>query len=149
MNLAMLAARSRAIWHYDRSSRAHEDGDPEFEIFPPHCLSGTPGAERAFAALPELPKQELAVTAAADAQRNFAAARHYREEKVFDLFSNACRTICDNAACSMVRIASCLRGGDGLLRALLCAGLAAAGARVQLVSDATRRRARHDHASPG
>jgi nicotinamidase/pyrazinamidase len=27
------------------SSDAHPEGDPEFEIFPPHCLRGTPGAQ--------------------------------------------------------------------------------------------------------
>src|SRR5947209_20363291 len=25
---------------------AHEPGDPELEIFPPHCIAGTPGQER-------------------------------------------------------------------------------------------------------
>ena len=26
------------------SGDAHPEGDPEFERFPPHCVSGTPGA---------------------------------------------------------------------------------------------------------
>lgn len=139
-NLARLLRAAGQYGITTVSSRcAHEDGDPEFEIFPPHCLEGTPGAERVFAALPELPKQELAVTAAADAQAQLAAARHYIvKKKVFDLFSNAWlddlrqRGVFNGQDCVVFGVATdyCVR---------CCAlGLAAAGARVQLVSDAIR-----------
>src|SRR5687767_14171012 len=72
------------------SSRcAHEPGDPEFEIFPPHCIEGEPGAERVFADLPSLPRREIAVGAAADPQAQIQAGAHYIvKKKVFDLFSN-------------------------------------------------------------
>lgn len=139
-NLARLLRAAGQYGITTVSSRcAHEDGDPEFEIFPPHCLEGTPGAERVFAALPGLPKQELAVTAAADAQAQLAAARHYIvKKKVFDLFSNAWlddlrqRGVFNGQDCVVFGVATdyCVR---------CCAlGLAAAGARVRLVSDAIR-----------
>lgn len=73
------------------SSRcAHEPGDAEFEIFPPHCIDGTPGAERVFANLPALPRVEIAVDAAADPAATLSDGTHYIvKKKVFDLFSNA------------------------------------------------------------
>jgi nicotinamidase/pyrazinamidase len=73
------------------SSRcAHEAGDAEFEIFPPHCIDGTPGAERVFASLPALPRKEIAVDAPADPAVQLSAGTHYIvKKKVFDLFSNA------------------------------------------------------------
>ena len=44
------------------SSRcAHEPGDAEFAVFPPHCLEGTRGAERIFPDLPHLPLIEIPV----------------------------------------------------------------------------------------
>lgn len=139
-NLARLLRAAGQYGITTVSSRcAHEDGDPEFEIFPPHCLEGRPGAERVLAALPELPKQELAVTAAADVQAQLAAARHYIvKKKVFDLFSNAWlddlrqRGVFNGQDCVVFGVATdyCVR---------CCAlGLAAAGARVRLVSDAIR-----------
>ena len=73
------------------SSRcAHEPGDPEFQIFPPHCLDGTRGAERVFGSLPELPHREIPVDAEAEPHTQLAAGEHYIvKKKVFDLFSNA------------------------------------------------------------
>src|SRR5436190_17595098 len=73
------------------SSRcAHEPGDPEFAVFPPHCLEGTPGAERIFADLPTLPRCELPVDAQQETGVKLEAGRHYIvKKKVYDLFSNA------------------------------------------------------------
>lgn len=35
------------------SADAHEPGDPEFEVFPPHCVAGTPGQERVAETAPQ------------------------------------------------------------------------------------------------
>ena len=72
------------------SSRcAHAPGDAEFEIFPPHCLDGTPGAERVFADLPRLPQTEIPVDASAEPSARLAPGAHYIVKKqAFDLFSN-------------------------------------------------------------
>src|SRR5262249_47323127 len=72
------------------SSRcAHDPNDPEFEIFPPHCINGTRGAERIFEDLPRLPRREIAVDAGADLRAEIAPATHYIiKKKVFDMFSN-------------------------------------------------------------
>ena len=122
------------------SSRcAHEPGDPEFEIFPPHCLDGEPGAERVFAGLPALSRREIAVAAAADPQAQIRPATHYVvKKKVFDLFSNqwldGLRLKGDfkDESCVVFGVAT-----DYCVRA--CAlGLAEAGARVLLVEDAVR-----------
>jgi nicotinamidase/pyrazinamidase len=122
------------------SSRcAHEPGDPEFEIFPPHCIDGSPGAERVFAELPALPRQEVAVDAAADPQGQIRSATHYIvKKKVFDLFSNQWleelrrRGAFKGESCAVFGVATdyCVRD---------CAlGLAEAGAHVLLVEDAVR-----------
>jgi nicotinamidase/pyrazinamidase len=122
------------------SSRcAHEPGDPEFEIFPPHCIEGAPGAERVFADLPALPRREIAVNAAADLQARIRPATHYVvKKKVFDLFSNQWleglrrRGDFKGESCAVFGVAT-----DYCVRA--CAlGLAGAGARVWLVEDAIR-----------
>ena len=122
------------------SSRcAHTPGDPEFEIFPPHCIDGTRGAERVFADLPELPRREIAVDAAAESPTKLADGGHYVvKKKVFDLFSNAWLDglrqdmAFNDEACVVFGVAT-----DYCVRA--CAlGLAAAGARVQVVEDAIR-----------
>lgn len=72
------------------SSRcAHRPGDPEFDIFPPHCLEGSPGAERIYENLPALPRIELPVGAPADHRTPADRGEHYVVRKnVFDLFSN-------------------------------------------------------------
>jgi len=122
------------------SSRcAHEAGDPEFEIFPPHCLDGTRGAERVFAELPELPRHEIGVDAAADAQARLDAGNHYVvKKKVFNLFSNPWLDglqqagAFDGKTCIVFGVATdyCVR--DCVL------GLTAGNARVLLVEDAIR-----------
>ena len=70
------------------SSRcAHEPGDAEFEIFPPHCLEGTRGAERIFADLPALPRHEFEADAQADDTMQLNAGEHYVvKKKAYDLF---------------------------------------------------------------
>jgi nicotinamidase/pyrazinamidase len=122
------------------SSRcAHEPGDPEFEIFPPHCIDGEAGAERVFADLPTLPRWEIAVDAVADAQAKIQPAFHYViKKKVFDLFSNQWleglrqRGDFKDESCVVFGVAT-----DYCVRA--CAlGLAEAGAHVLLVEDAIR-----------
>jgi nicotinamidase/pyrazinamidase len=122
------------------SSRcAHEPGDPEFEIFPPHCLEGTPGAERIFADLPALPHHEVVADAVADPQARPAPGHHYIvKKKAFDLFSNAWlenmrqRGIFKGETCVVFGVAT-----DYCVRA--CAlGLAEAGARTLVIEDAIR-----------
>src|SRR5262249_1986501 len=117
------------------SSRcAHEPGDPEFEIFPPHCIDGSSGAERVFAGLPALPRREIAVGAAADLRAKIQPSTHYVvKKKVFDLFSNQwleglrLRGDFKGESCAVFGVAT-----DYCVRA--CAlGLAGAGAHVLLV----------------
>jgi len=118
---------------------AHEPDDPEFEIFPPHCIDGTLGAERVFANLPALPRREIAVDAVADAQTRLQPASHYVvKKKAFDLFSNQWleglrrRGEFKGESCVVFGVAT-----DYCVRA--CAlGLAEAGAHVLLVEDAIR-----------
>ena len=122
------------------SSRcAHEPGDPEFQIFPPHCLDGTRGAERVFAELPELPRREIAVDAAAELPTKLTDGGHYIvKKKVFDLFSNA--WLAGLRQSGAFKDETCVVFGvatDYCVRA--CGlGLAEAGARVLLVEDAIR-----------
>src|SRR5262247_2021991 len=122
------------------SSRcAHEPGDPEFEIFRPHCIDGSPGAERVFAELPSLERREIAVDAAADPQARLQPATHYVvKKKVFDLFSNQWleelrwRGDFIGESCVVFGVAT-----DYCVRA--CAlGLAEADAHVLIVEDAIR-----------
>ena len=122
------------------SSRcAHEEGDAEFEIFLPHCLEGTRGAERIFPGLPALPRLEIAAGAGADPAALLLPATHYLvKKKAFDLFSNRWleglreRGAFRGRICVVFGVATdyCVRA-CGL-------GLAAAGARVLLVEDAIR-----------
>jgi nicotinamidase/pyrazinamidase len=122
------------------SSRcAHEPGDAEFEIFPSHCLEGTPGAERIFATLPALPRTGIAVDAAPDAAATVEAGHHYVvKKKVYDLFSNAwlnnlrLRGVFASQECVVFGVAT-----DYCVRAAAL-GLAQSGARVLLVEDAIR-----------
>lgn len=122
------------------SSRcAHEQDDDEFEIFPPHCIDGAPGAQRVFAELPELPRVEIGVEATPEALMQIARGRHYVvKKKVFDLFANSWleeqgrRRMFAEQTCVVFGVATdyCVRA-CGL-------GLAAAGAQVLLVADAIR-----------
>jgi nicotinamidase/pyrazinamidase len=120
------------------SSRcSHQADDPEFEIFPPHCLENSPGAERIFADLPALPRIVISADAQADPDALLEPATHYLVEKrVFDLFSNAWlaemrrKGAFKDQRCVIFGVAT-----DYCVRA--CAlGLAAAGAQVQLIEDA-------------
>lgn len=122
------------------SSRcAHEPGDAEFEIFPPHCLDGTPGAERVFADLPELPRHEIPVEAAADPQARLAAGEHYiLKKKVFDQFSNAWLAgLRQSGAFKNETFVVFGVATDYCVRACVL-GLAESGARIQVVEDAIR-----------
>lgn len=121
------------------SSRcAHKSGDAEFEMFPPHCLEGTPGAERVFAGLPQLPRQEIAVDAVADAQTLEAGKHYIVKKKVFDMFSSQWldglrqRGALRGKHCIVFGVAT-----DYCVRACVL-GLVNAGAHVQVVEDAIR-----------
>jgi nicotinamidase/pyrazinamidase len=122
------------------SSRcAHGPDDAEFEIFPPHCIEGTRGAERVFADLPGLPRREIAVGAAPEPDGALAPATHYVVKKqVYDLFSNPWLESLRQAGefagetCVVFGVAT-----DYCVRAAAL-GLAATGARVLLVADAVR-----------
>src|SRR5262249_28330949 len=118
---------------------AHEPCARELEISPPHCIDGSPGAERVFAELPSLPRREIAVEAAADPQAQIRPATHYVvKKKVFDLFSN--RWLEGLRRSGAFKGESCAVFGvatDYCVRA--CAlGLAEAGAHVLLIEDAVR-----------
>lgn len=138
LELLLRAASERQITTI--SSRcAHEPGDAEFEIFPPHCLEGTLGAERIFSALPQLPRAEIAVDAQADSSTVIEGGRHYIvKKKVYDLFSNAWlntlreRGVFAGQECVVFGVAT-----DYCVRAAAL-GLTEAGARVLLVEDAIR-----------
>jgi nicotinamidase/pyrazinamidase len=84
----LLAAGEHRITTF--SSRcAHQPGDQEFEIFPPHCLEGSVGAKRIFENLPGLPRLEIPVGAPPDQRLPAVEGLHYLISKnVFDIFSN-------------------------------------------------------------
>lgn len=135
----LLRAASRGRITTVSSRCAHSPGDPEFAVFPPHCLDGTRGAERIFPDLPALPRREVAVDAPPDPQAQLATATHYIvKKKVYDLFSNVwlndlrARGLFKDQACVVFGVATdyCVRA-CGL-------GLAEAGAKVLLVEDAIR-----------
>lgn len=133
----LLLAASRHRLATISSRCAHEPGDAEFEIFPPHCLEGTLGAERIFATLPALPRIEIAVDAAPDAAATVEVGHHYVvKKKVYDLFSNAwlnglrLRGVFAAQECVVFGVAT-----DYCVRAAAL-GLAQSGARVLLVEDA-------------
>jgi nicotinamidase/pyrazinamidase len=118
---------------------AHEPGDAEFAVFPPHCLEGTSGAERIFDALPGLPRTEIPVDAPPDARAEIEQGHHYVvKKKVYDLFSNPwledlrVRGEFTGQDCIVFGVAT-----DYCVRAAAL-GLAQAGARVWLVEDAIR-----------
>lgn len=139
-NIERLLQAAAAQGRTTISSRcAHAPGDPEFEIFPPHCLDGTRGAERVFEALPALPRREIDAEAGPDPAATLEPATHYVvKKKAFDLFSN--RWLADLRARGAFRGRICVVFGvatDYCVRA--CGlGLADAGARVLLVEDAIR-----------
>jgi nicotinamidase/pyrazinamidase len=122
------------------SSRcAHEEGDAEFEIFPPHCLEGMHGAERIFDELPRLPRHEFEADAQADHNAQLNAGEHYVvKKKAYDLFTNAwleglrARGEFAGKDCVVFGVAT-----DYCVRAAAL-GLAETGAHVLLVEDAIR-----------
>lgn len=122
------------------SSRcAHQPGDAEFEMFPPHCLEGTRGAERVFESLPELPRTEIAVDKMAVPWDEIAPGNHYVVKKVvFDMFSNDWlaglreRKVFRGKNCVVFGVAT-----DYCVKACVV-GLVEAGAQVQVVEDAIR-----------
>lgn len=122
------------------SSRcAHQPGDEEFKIFPPHCVEGTRGAERVFAALPRLPRREIEVGALPEAEAELKSATHYVIKKnTFDLFSNPWLEAM--RAGQAFSLNECIVFGvatDYCVRAAAL-GLAQTGTRVRLVTDAVR-----------
>jgi nicotinamidase/pyrazinamidase len=121
------------------SSRcAHEPGDAEFAMFPPHCLKGTWGAQRIFN-LPRLALVEVASDAPAIDGAHLEPCTHYVvEKKVFDLFSN--RWLEGLRVGGAFRDRECIVFGvatDYCVRAAAL-GLVEGGARVKLVADAVR-----------
>ena len=139
-NLERLLRAAREHKVLTISSRcAHEPGDAEFAIFPPHCLEGTRGAARIFADLPALPRHEFEADAMADASAQLHAGEHYIvKKKAYDLFTNAwlealrARGAFAQQTCVVFGVAT-----DYCVRAAAL-GLAQAGARVLLVTDAIR-----------
>ncbi|MDX2044740.1 MAG: isochorismatase family protein [Acidobacteriota bacterium] len=122
------------------SSRcAHQPRDPEFQMFPPHCLEGTPGAERVLAEFPQLPRQEIAVDAVADADTRLEAGTHYVVKKiVFDMFSS--KWLDGLRQRGAFRGEHCVVFGVATDYCVRCCvlGLVEAGAQVQVVEDAIR-----------
>lgn len=122
------------------SSRdSHIEDDPEFAQFPPHCVDGTPGAERIFKALPDLPRRVIPVDAGAIPDTGLESGAHYVVKKrAFDLFTNPWfKSVRENGAfknedCVVFGVAT-----DYCVRAAAL-GLAKAGARVCVVEDAIR-----------
>jgi len=135
--LLSVAGENRIITVSSRC--AHEENDPEFTVFPPHCIEGTYGAERVFSELPGLPRREIPVDSSPGSEKALAPATHYLvKKKVFDLFSNRWLDALRGAGafageqCVVFGVATdyCVRAA-GL-------GLAQSGARVLLVTDAIR-----------
>jgi nicotinamidase/pyrazinamidase len=122
------------------SSRcAHGPDDAEFEVFPPHCIEGTRGAERVFADLPVLQRREIPVGAPPEPGAQVTPGVHTVVKKqVYDLFSNPWleslrqRGAFRGETCVVFGVAT-----DYCVRAAAL-GLAATGARVLLVEDAVR-----------
>jgi len=139
-NLAKLLAAAEEYRITTISSRcAHEPGDPEFAVFPPHCLEGTEGAKRIFASSPGLPRTEIAFDATAEPGARLTEGHHYVVGKrVFDLFSNCWldglrrEGQFNGETCIVFGVAT-----DYCVRACVL-GLAAVGARVLVVEDAIR-----------
>jgi nicotinamidase/pyrazinamidase len=70
------------------SACAHRDGDPEFQVFPPHCVRGTPGQCR----IPETDHGDapiIGIVPDRDAAAKFEKAGVVvLEKEVYDFFSN-------------------------------------------------------------
>lgn len=115
----------------------HDSDDDEFDIFPPHCIRGTPGAERIFRDLPALPRHEIPHDAPAEPDAKLEMGTHYViGKKVFDPFSNGwLNGLRENGSfrqmeCILFGVATdycVIAGGLGLVKG---------GARVLIVTDA-------------
>jgi nicotinamidase/pyrazinamidase len=124
---------------------AHEPGDPEFVQFPPHCLIGTPGAERLYSALPGLPRHQIPVDGRpprgerGERWHEILLGHHYLvEKKAFDLFSNEwLNRLRESGAFQGVECVVFGVATDFCVRACVL-GLVASSAKVWVVRDAIR-----------
>ena len=69
------------------SADAHQPGDKEFDLYPPHCLAGTPGQEK----IPEtrLMKQGVIPNRTTELTEDLTTAQQIvLEKQQFDVFSN-------------------------------------------------------------
>jgi nicotinamidase/pyrazinamidase len=86
-NLAKLTQTARDM-HLPliSSADAHQPGDPEFEIYPPHCIAGTPGQQK----IPESLLPNRFVVANGPAELPFATdiQQIILEKQAFDVFTN-------------------------------------------------------------
>lgn len=85
-NLALLIgfAREQGI-PVVASADAHAPDDPEFSVFPPHCVSGTPGQERVVAT--HLAEAQVIPNRPVDLDISRSSAL-VLEKTVFDVFGN-------------------------------------------------------------
>jgi nicotinamidase/pyrazinamidase len=116
------------------SADAHPADDPEFAIFPPHCLAGSPGARRVASTAPA-----EAFVVSADGTRAGSptpGATVVLEKVAFDLFTNpaADAVLEDTGATSAIVFGLAL---DYCVRAAAL-GLRARGYDTVLVTDATK-----------
>jgi len=125
------AARRHAI-PVIASSDAHAPDDPEFEVFPPHCVAGTPGQRRIAETEPE---RAVVVPAAGGSASADRGATVVLEKTTFDFFSNpaAAQVVSDTGARTAVVFGVAL---DYCVRAAAL-GLRERGYDTVLVSDAT------------
>jgi nicotinamidase/pyrazinamidase len=118
---------------------AHQPGDAEFEIFPPHCIEGTRGAGRVFADLPALPRHIIEINAQPTPGEKLLPGTHYIVKKnVFDPFSSP--WLCSWRDSGELRGRKCIVFGvatDYCVRDAAL-GLTQAGAFVTIVEDAVR-----------
>jgi len=117
---------------------AHVPNDPEFQRFPPHCIEGTPGQRRYFDQLPELPRRVWHVgDAVAPTDLELEGGHHYVVMKrAFPMFANPWmqalreKRVFRDLPCVVFGVAT-----DVCVRVDVL-DLCAAGARVELVTDA-------------
>jgi len=68
------------------SADAHREGDEEFQLYPPHCLAGTPGQKKVPETL--LEKPTVIPNRPASLPANLAAGQVILEKQKFDVFTN-------------------------------------------------------------
>ena len=81
----LVAAASEHASAIVASADAHPEGDPEFEVFPPHCLAGTPGQRRVPETAPASPR--VIAVDGSDSEGG-ASGTVVLEKVAFDLFTN-------------------------------------------------------------